>query len=118
MENTTKVWVVSRRHSGFGIGLSSIESVFLSKQEAEYYVWQQDKANRATLYSSFSYRVSYLSAPAEVDLKSVVCSGKDWDKFKKEQIERIDKEIEENSRHSEEDLQKVDALKKEREKLV
>lgn len=114
MENKTKVWLVTAHNSGLIFGGGIVTGVFLSKKEAEFYVWQKNR--QATNNPLFIY-ISYYSSPTETEVLSMDLSGKEFEKFRKEQVKKIDDEIEKNAKHSAEDLERVEALKREKELL-
>lgn len=112
----TKCWAVTSFSScGFGSGFRSIVGIFLSKQEADFYAWEQkraqDKNSSMYLFSYTSYSVE------EVQVLTREKVGKLWDKFAKEKREEIDRAIAENTSHSAEDIARVESLKKEKELL-
>lgn len=83
------------------------KKIFPTRMEAEYFVWECNQANKD------KFIMSYLSVN-ELELSLQPLAGKDYDKFKKQRIEAIDKEIKEKKEHSAKDLDGVWKLEEEK----
>lgn len=102
----TLIYVVSAEN-GMYRGKELIAS-FLSKQQADFFAW---KSNRSQTYSAFG---SLHFIVHSVSIESVDMEGKEWKEFVVEQIKKIDDSIDAKNSHSEQDLEQIESLKKER----
>lgn len=107
----TKCWVIVRSNYSMW-ATSSPVAVFLSKQEADFFVWEK----RQEPLPEFSLGRSSYSV-IQLPIISREKTGKNWDKFVKERLVEIEKSITENTSHSTEDLERVASLEKEKEVL-
>lgn len=105
----TKCWaIVKSNYSMWEV--SSTIAVFLSKQEADFFVWEKLQEP----LPEFSLGHSGYSV-IQLPIISREKTGKNWDKFVKERLAEIEKSIAENTSHSTEDLERVTSLQKEKE---
>jgi len=102
MENNTKVYVVKTSMMSI-FGGSSVNCVFLSKSDAEFYVWLKNRENSGigSVYMSSYYSVT------QTTVKSIDKSGKDYTKFIKEKLGEIEGEIKKKEECSEKDMQAI-----------
>jgi hypothetical protein len=104
----TKVWVVELTRSMSFMGSSFPVRVFLSQEDADFYVWTTRQDRGDGLYRD------YYSAK-EVEVGVVDKTGKDFVKFKAEKLKEIDKAIEKRAACADEDEAAMARLRKERE---
>lgn len=103
----TKVFVVEvHTMMSFGGGLT--DSVFFSKEDAEFYCWQKNKEQKG----GYGYVYHLLR---EIPAKTVQKDAKEYKKFIAEQIEELDKKIKAKLECAEKDTKAIEELTLEKE---
>lgn len=109
----TKVYVVFSQSSfSFSYGGTPL-AVFLSKEEAEFFVHCLERKSKPQEYSMSSTLSSTYYSIEEIPLKKQLLEGKEYKKFVEEKVKKLEKEIAELEACSEKYKKSIEQKKKE-----
>lgn len=106
----TKVYVVEISR-GYMFSGGSVDKVFFSKRDADFYIWKKNKEDKGSSWMGAYYYVR------EGTIGSVCLDEKEYKKFVAEQVVEIDKQIKEKEDCAEKDTNAIQSLQKEKESL-
>lgn len=110
--NKTKIYVVSQNYQNLYVGVSSSVGFFLSKEEAEFYVWSRNQENKK---NGNDYSVWSVGTYAfiEVEALSVQKDDKLFKKFREEKKKQLEEELQRKLECKDNDILEIERINKE-----
>lgn len=105
----TKIYIVSLGSFGF----SYPHKAFLDKEEAEFYAWSQNQKHEDSMVWRSSFYVV-----SDIEILKVEKSSKEYEKFKKEKIADIEKDIQKKKDCKSSDEKSIEELEAQKIRLT